>query len=248
MRKILIIMVMLGISLLLVGSVFALESLEGQTQEQTQTFTQTVTVTVLPGGMNVYSPIQANIYNERMIPINLSMSYEAKYLRYSDNDGDPITICRNCNEYGFSSVKRKPFDDGFHKLRLITVFKSGTVYTERDFFVDTKMPKITKTEPEKNSADGIFAVEFQEANPVSVVLDYGNLETGMRNAFVNLESCYEVRRNIERCYAYTDLTDYNSQEISYKFSLIDILGNKDESKVKNLDVCIFPCDSSYFPI
>lgn len=249
MKKSLIFIFILGI--LLMSSVLALDSLEsldGQRQEQTQTFTQTVTVTVLPGGMEIYSPIQGHIYNERMIPIDLTLSNKAKYIRYSDNNGDPVTICRNCDEYGHSSLKRKPFDDGFHQVVFLTVFSSGTVYTQRDFFVDTKKPKITKTEPQGGFADGTFAVEFQEANPVSLILNYGNDEIGMMSAAVDLSGCYEPRRSIERCPIIVDLEDYDTQKINYWFEITDIMGNKDASKPKQVSACVFPCDSSYFPI
>jgi len=234
----------------MIGSIFALDSLEGQTPEQAQTFTQTVTVTVLPGGMSIYSPIQAHIYNERMIPIDITLSTKAKYIRYSDNNGNPITICRNCDEYGHLSLKRKPFDDGFHQVVFLTVFESGTVYTQREFFVDTKKPKITKTEPGMGFADGTFAVEFQEANPVSLILHYGSLDSdaGMRSEPVDLSGCYEPRRSIERCPITVDLTAYDTQKISYWFEITDIMGNKDASKPKQVSACVFPCDSSYFPI
>lgn len=222
MKKILILI--LGI--LLFGSVLVL-ALEVM---------QNVTVTVLPGAIDVFSPVQDALYTNRMVPINLSMSAEVSYFKYTDNGGSLITLCRNCNEYGFSKLKRKPFDDGFHNLTIMAIFEAGSVYEYRNFIVDTKEPRITKTEPTKGFATGEFSVEFQEKNPTSLFFNYGNDAVGLRNEQVNLEDCYSPKRNKMRCDIEINLTDFDLQEIKYWFNITDILGNYDESKPRALNV------------
>ena len=55
-----------------------------------------------------------------------------------------------------------------HQLTIFAMFDSGNVYEYINFTVDTKKPKITKTEPRRGFANGIFEVEFiepSEQNP-----------------------------------------------------------------------------------
>ena len=60
------------ISLILIGilGIFLIGSVLASTVEQQ------VTVTILPGAIDIYSPVQDAIYTDRMVPINLSMSAE----------------------------------------------------------------------------------------------------------------------------------------------------------------------------
>ena len=173
--------------LLLVGGVLAVS------------VTQTATVTVLSGKINVYSPTQDKIYDERMVPINLTMSSEVNFFKYSDNMGKLTTscrrckkpafktLCRKCDEYGFSKIKRKPFDDGFHELTILAVFDLGDAYHYVNFTVDTKDPKITKTKPENGFNNGGFKVEILEANPKELTLHYGNSLVGFKEFDVEFE-------------------------------------------------------------
>ena len=211
------------IGILLIGNVIAL------------TQTQNVTVTVLPGEINIYSPENGAVYTERMVPINLTMNTKVIKFGYNDSKEGPGTLCRNCEEYGYSRIKRKPFDDGFHNITISAVFSAGSVYGYRTFIVDSKKPIIKKTEPKTGYANGSFVVEFQEINPTSLVLNYGNNLTGYRNADLNLNDCKEDKKNT-KCEIYVDLGDYDWQEIGYWFKLTDIAKRVDESKLKKLDV------------
>src|SRR3989338_1616631 len=166
------------ISLILIGilGIFLIGNVLASTVEQQ------VTVTILPGAIDIYSPVQDAIYTERMVPINLSMSAEVLRFEYFEDSDGPGTLCRRCSEYGYSKLKRKPFDDGFIQMKIVAVFEQGEVYGYKNFTVDTTKPKITKTEPARGFATGMFSVEYQEANPTEIWLNYGNDAVGFRNS------------------------------------------------------------------
>ncbi len=228
MKKLVLLLALLGI--LLIGNVLALTSY------------QNVTVNILPGDIEVYSPVQDNFYDNRMVLINLSMSANVSYFKYADNgDGKLVSLCRKCDSYS----KKKPFDDGFHELKILAIFDSGTITKYINFRVDSKKPIIKKTEPVKGFTSGFFEVEFQEENPVSLILHYGDSNPGMREQAVDLEACQNYK-NRKICQINVDLTDYDGQEIEYWFNITDVFGRSDESKGKKVEVDLSNPIINYF--
>ncbi len=196
-----------------------------------QAFEQQVIANVVFGEMQIYSPIEGKVYNNRMIPINITMNDYSifKYAKYSDN-GDPyVTLCRNCDEYGYSKLKRKPFSDGFHRMGIKVEFEDGPEYSYVEFFVDSRKPRIRRTEPRRGFAFGLFEVEFDEENPEEVWLNYGNDLTGWESKELDLSECVKGRRGTI-CEIWIDLDRFDGQEIEYWFNITDIAENKDESK------------------
>lgn len=217
MEKILLIITM---CILLTGGVFAFNA------------TQNVTVIILPGHIDVFSPVQDAIYDNRMVLINLSMSAKVKFFKYSiDGDDKLVTLCRNCDSFS----RKKPFDDGFIQLTIFGMFDAGNVIEKINFTVDTKKPRILKTKPTRGFATGLFEVEFQEANPTSLILNYGNNITRFRNESLNINEC-AIKKLKYYCNASVDLQDYDLEEIGYWFNITDIIGNSDASKRRTLDV------------
>lgn len=198
--------------------------------------TQKVTVTVLPGDIDIYSPIQKGIYSERMVPINLSMSSEVNSFKYSDNGDRLRTLCRNCDEYGFTKLKRKPFDDGFHELTIAAIFDAGTIYKYINFTVDSKAPRITKTEPKRGFASGDFEIQFLEENPALVALHYGSKNPGQETKNLDINNDCHIDRGKHYCKINVDLEEYDEEEIEYWFEVEDIAGNTDESKPTKVNV------------
>jgi hypothetical protein len=196
---------------------------------------QRATVEVLPGEVYLFSPIQGAVYNDRMVPINLSFSDVAEYFKYSDNGRSPRTLCRNCDSYGYYHFKRKPFRDGDHELEIIGVFENGDRSIFKNFTVDTLEPKISKVSPSRGFANGYFTVVFKEANPSNVFLNYGNSLVGWRTAEVDLETCEEKRSRL-MCGVNVVLDDYDLGEIEYWFNVSDVLGRHDESRHYDLEV------------
>lgn len=223
MKKLLILICMM---VLLVGTILGL------------TLYQEVKVNVVPGKINVFSPIDNNIYKERMISVNITLSDNAtfKYAKYSDN-GDPfVTLCRNCINYGFHNLIKKPFNDGFHRLRVLAVFESGEIERFVDFIVDSKSPKIKETSPKEGFANGDFEIEFFEENPKSIFINYGNDDIGFKNKEININDCQDGFLKIKRCSVSVDLNDYDSKEIKYWFNVTDVAKNSNASEKIKLNV------------
>ena len=199
------------------------------------TVTQEVRANVVTEIISIFSP-ENRFYSENKVPINISVIPEAEYLKYSDNDGRFKTLCKNCDEYGYSKLKKKQFKDGFHQITILGRFNGEDVYAYVNFSIDSVAPKITRTAPTGRLSNNLFSVEFQEENPVSLFFNYGNTQTGFRNLQIDLNNCYGIQGNKKRCDVNINLTDYDSQTINYWFNLTDVLGRYDNSKARKLIV------------
>jgi hypothetical protein len=197
---------------------------------------QDASVVILPGQLDIHSPAIGAVFENRMVPFNFSMSSNVKTFRYQDNDGRARTLCRNCDEYGFSRLKRRPFNDGYHDIKLISVFPEGEMYNFFNFTVETKKPRLLRTSPTRGFTNGTFKVTFDEANPVLLNLNYGNSNTGFREKMVSLNSCTQSRSKRMDCDVSVDVDDYDSEELNYWFVLEDIAGNSAKSRARSLDV------------
>ncbi len=185
----------------------------------------------------IYSPAQDEVYTERSVMLDLEVNEEADIYYYDNivNRGIWTRVCTDCLGYS----RTRSFSEGLNNLTFKATDAIGNeAYLTRSFFVDSKKPKIKKTEPKKGFSDGNFYVEIQEANPTSLVLHYGDTNPGMRTANVDLETCEDIKGNSEKkaCYINVPLIDYDGKQIEYWFDLTDISGNNDTSKHLILDV------------
>ncbi len=202
------------------------------------TITQELRAEVVSGKMYIYSPFFGGVYDKRMVPINISLSDFAtkfRYAKYSDNGEKLVTLCRNCNEYGYSRLRKKPFDDGVHQMKIVGIFEFGEVESFVSLTVDTKDPKIKKMTPKQRGyADGWFEIEIEEANPVNLSIFYKD-KSGLNNINVNPSvACKDISGGSKRarklCKIFINLTDHPGEEIEYWAEVVDILGNKVVSK------------------
>ncbi|MBI3623758.1 hypothetical protein HY212_06805 [Candidatus Pacearchaeota archaeon] len=203
-----------AIAIAMIGSVIAL------------TVNQEVVVTVVPGLFNLYSPVNGMLYLERMILINATMDGRAD-LRYANDGSEFTTICRNCSSYS----KKKPFDDGVHSVIFEALFDGGPVFIERNFTVDTKVPRIKDISPTKGFAFGDFGLDFQEENPTQIILHYGS-----QTKEIELNTCLKDGYNNYKCSTHVDLSGYDGGKVEYWFSVEDIAGRIKNSKHKTLSV------------
>ncbi|MBR9705242.1 hypothetical protein GOV12_07555 [Candidatus Pacearchaeota archaeon] len=186
--------------------------------------------------MIIYSPINGVLYTSRRIPINLTV-FETADIRYLKDHREFRTVCRDCDDYGFTRLKRLPFDDGEGLLRLRGIFNDGSeVEEEIRFIIDTKNPKIKNTYPTNGFTNGLFKVEFQEENPIELIVNYGNLESGFNIGIFNLLECIESYRNRILCELNINLSDYSEEQIEYNFLLTDIRNESDETRIKKVNV------------
>ncbi len=169
------------------------------------------------------------------IEINESRLDEITYIDTLDSRARERSICRRME--GNKCTERLSFRDGEHNLTIFVKDESGNKVSETiNFFVDSKEPRISKTEPKRGFASGIFEVEFREENPVELILYYKN-QSKTEQKTLNLSECLEGRRGFS-CNTNVDLTGYT--EIKYWFELTDLVGNKAESKPVILDVDTTP--------
>ncbi len=182
--------------------------------------------------LTIYSP-NIDIYNTTKIQFNITLGNdsfsELFYIDWNEIKPKWNTLCKNCNEYGFNKKRIKSFKEGQHNLT-IKVIKGNKTLTENiSFFIDSKKPKIIKTEPKQNSfSNGSgFLVNYDEDNVNSVNLNFGNgLSFG--------KSCPSGKD--QECLFDVDLSDFDGQEINYWFEITDIAGNKGESKETKVKV------------
>ncbi len=216
---------------------FIIRDEAGNVEESRET---EVEVPIFAGGelgdleINLTSPVEGELYTDRRVPIGFSLNREAEveYLDLNDNRRARWRrVCRNCMEY----ERDGRFDEGENDIMFRAVDEWGKeTYHNVSFFVDSRGPRLRRTEPRRGFANGFFSVEFYEDNPEELMLHYGNY-SHYQESEVNLSSCVEGRRGWN-CETFVDLSEYDGQEIEYWFILRDIAGNMDESRKTDLDV------------
>jgi len=191
-----------------------------------------------PPELTINSPVNNNIYSRRNVLMDLESNEEADIF-YKDNNEDRENwkrICQNCLEYNNS----RSFEEGENNITIKARDVVGNeAFFDVFFFIDSKEPKIKKTEPRRGFFGSIFYIEFQEENPSELFVNYGNNIVGFRNAQVDIEKdCQLIKGRSGKygCNFDVDVEDYDGQKIEYWFNITDIAGNIDESKHITLDV------------
>lgn len=171
---------------------------------------------------------------EFKIELNEANPDSVSYIDNLDSNPKWKTLCSRMTTS--SCNKKASFNDGNHEVVIKAVDLAGNVAERNvEFFTDSKKPVIKKTSPSSGFASGDFDVEFDEQNPSSLILFYGNSQTGMRQKSVNIEADCIVDRNY-KCSTSVALGDYNGQKIDYYFVLSDLASQSVQSKKVKLDV------------
>nr|AQS33391.1 hypothetical protein [uncultured archaeon] len=152
------------------------------------------------------------------------------YIDNNDPKQKEKKLCSNCQ----SLFKEVGFKDGAWDITIFARDSAQNTDSETaSFVVDTKKPKIKKTEPKKGFTSGNFYVEIQEENPDELVLHYGNSQQFP----VDLNTCTKNEENNKYyCDIEINLGAYNGQTIGYWFTLTDAVGNLAASKLINVEV------------
>jgi hypothetical protein len=176
------------------------------------------------------------LYSERKVLFEIIVNELVEIYYEDNNDGrDPHKKKRLCNGC-FSLSKLMSLSDGDRDLTIYAEDEAGNKDSrDINFVVDTKAPRIRKTEPRSGYIGSPFFIEFREDNPVSLLLNYGNLLTGFRQQNADLNSC-TIDRGRHKCTTNVNLQDYDNQEIEYWFDLTDIVGNNVQSNNIELTV------------
>ncbi|MBU3906741.1 MAG: lamin tail domain-containing protein [Nanoarchaeota archaeon] len=167
--------------------------------------------------LSVYSP-QNGTYGSRKILFNITTTEDVERIEYKNwNDKKPkfAELCSNCNEYGFSKKKTKTLNEGQNNISIRASDSYGNVNEQNiSFFIDSKEPIISKTEPGKNSVTNgsKFYVKYSEDNLQRISVIFNNTE-------VNLTGCVSGKN--KNCSINLDLSGYNGRYIDYQFKIKD---------------------------
>ncbi|MBU1020714.1 MAG: hypothetical protein KJ847_05815 [Firmicutes bacterium] len=177
--------------------------------------------------MIINSPFE-EIYPERGIVFNVTMTRDAKleYINWNDNVPRWRTLCRSCDEYGESRIKKKSFKDGEYNLTIKATDDVGQVREENILFsVDSKKPRISKTLPKRNSfTNGSdFYIKYTEDNLKEILININSEKIPT--------ACHESGKNKE-CYVDLDLSSYDGQFIEYWFEVSDYVRSVGSRKTK----------------
>ena len=192
-----------------------------------------------PPVFNLQNPVNGTIYTERKIPLifNINEDSDVYYLDVINGRGRWTRVCSDCMSYSRS----RSFKEGLNNLRFRAVDRNDNeAFFDIAFFVDSTEPKVSTANPRSGFANGHFDVQFSEVNPMEVVLHYGNSDSGMLQKTLNPNSeCHDVKTR-KLCETNVSLSQYDGEQIQYWFTVKDIAGNTDDSKITYLDVDITP--------
>src|SRR3989344_2696225 len=196
---------------------------------------QTVTVMVVPGKVTFNSPLEGQIFNTRMIPLNLTFTSPAD-VTYSQkrffgeecyqgcDEEQAKSLCKDCIEYGqFRNDRTRPFDDGYNTMTLHMKFATGEIDEVVHFIIDFLMPRIIDTFPNENSVvkDNRFYIKYSEENLQNITLFYGNKK-------IVKTDCESGRNKV--CYFDTNISSYDGKTIYYWFEVRDYFNVEKSSK------------------
>jgi len=190
-----------------------------------------------PLGLTVSSPVNGSIYEKRRIQLNITTNQEVDKIEYIDwNKRRPKwrRLCKDCDEYGNLRKRFKSFSEGSNDISIRAKANGIKEEINIKFLIDSKKPKITKTEPRSGFADGNFLAQIKEDNPTKLELIYGN-DTNKINEDADLTLCYIEKRR-EKCPINVNLSFFDNNEIKYYFILTDIVNRTKDSRVRKLDV------------
>jgi len=178
--------------------------------------------------LTINSPDQNSLYTSRTIFFSLLTNEKADI--YFLNNAYPerkwTRLCSNCMSY----QRKRALSDGENDLSFKAVDKArNEKIVNVLFFIDSKAPRIKKVLPQKGFASGLFEIDFDEENPVSLSLKIENSSGGTREIAINISAnCIKLRSY--ECSTEQDLSRYNGQIINYWFTLVDKAGNSVSSK------------------
>ena len=158
--------------------------------------------------------------------INVDEPY-LKEISYIDNSDPKLQVKKLCSKLTNEFCEKKVSfrNDGLHEVTLeVTDLAGHAVSQNIEFFTDSKKPKIKSIFPEKDSTFGLFDISFEEQNPTSLILEYGNNALGFRTAALSLANDCTSDNGKYSCSINVDLSDYDGYEIMYDFTLTDRVG------------------------
>lgn len=189
---------------------------------------------VTPPDLTINLPNNDDVYNSRKVLFDLETDEPASFYYVDNTARRPRWKRLTSNTQSYYKTVR--LNEGFNDITIKAVDRhNNEIEYIRQFYVDSKKPKIKRTEPRKGFSDGHFEVQFSEENPAFLTLYYGNQATGERNADVDIGECvFEKKRYY--CEIDVNLEAYDGEDIDYWFKIEDIAESTHKSKPITLSV------------
>lgn len=184
-----------------------------------------------PPSFSITSPLNNSVFNSKTILLGITADRVVSFSYRDINSSTNVWsgLCPKCSVF----TNKRSFKEGLNMLQIRAVDANGkTSIKDLMFFIDSTKPNIQSTLPSSGFANGKFTVIYSEANLVKVNLTYGNTAKGFRN--LDLSGCASGQK--VNCTANVNLSDYNGQQITYSFGLLDKGGNKVSSRAVKLIV------------
>ncbi len=184
--------------------------------------------------INIIDPKNSQVYTSKLIYIVIESNEMSKMSFFDNSDSRRISrICNNCITY----EGKRSFKEGLNNITFVAEDVVGNIAHEiLEFFIDSQIPRITKINPKKGLTSGMLKLEFKEENPISVLLKYGDNQTGIRTLNINFNELCILDRGSHKCNITANLGEYNNRSIFSWFEVRDIAGNIASSKPLTLDV------------
>jgi len=183
-----------------------------------------ISADLTPPNLTIISPTEGKIYSERKISVDFFTDNNEKvdvyYLDKLNGKGRWTRLCTDCSSYS----RERTFKEGPNDITFRAKDLNGNLaYFDRTFTIDSKKPKIRKSIPKKGITNGFFEIQFEELNPVSLILTYGNA-TLQRQYSVNIAEECTLYKKKHTCLVNINLEEFNRQQITYFLNLTDMAG------------------------
>ncbi|MEK6733807.1 MAG: hypothetical protein AABY27_01730 [Pseudomonadota bacterium] len=177
------------------------------------------------------NPLQNGIYNSKSILLDFDLDEKADVYYYDNINGRGrwTRVCSDCSPGSPAYSKNRRFNEGINNLTFKAMDVIGNeMLLNLSFTIDSKKPRIHKTEPRSEYASGLFEIQYSEENLKEIRIFYGNNETGFRNSSLN--NCSSGER--KWCPIDVNLKDYDGERIEYYFIVKDIARNEKKSQIR----------------
>ena len=195
---------------------------------------------VTPPEIVVNSPVEGGLYSSRRVLFDVD-SNEPFSLYYIDNVNGRGLKRLGANLESYS--RAISLKDGFNSVTILARDRNNNpVNVTRTFIVDSKKPKISKVEPSRGVASGLFSLDFVEENPSKIVVRFEEVGSGslLYSQDLSLGDCSVNVKDARKRHCEFDLREemdeFDGREISYSFSVEDVVGNVYVKSVKKIVV------------
>ncbi|MFH2020089.1 MAG: putative metal-binding motif-containing protein [archaeon] len=168
------------------------------------------------------------VYTSRKIPFNIICDRQVAEIKYSMDNSRFIRSCTNCN----SNYRNLYFSEGHNNFFVQVVHNGQTYNFGASFFVDSRVPYISGTNPRSGYSNGWFSIDYTEENVKNITLFVRGI--GGQFFSVSKDDCPSGSR--QTCSIFSDVSAFDGDEIEYYFTVEDIAGGNTDSRLTRLRV------------